>query len=129
MNIKRFVVPALALGAGIGLARRLFAAAEMAKPAAPGASYEAIDAYVIAQMRRLKIPGASLAIVEGDQIVHTRGFGRARPGGGAGAPPGAPAPRAPPPPPPPPPGRVVKRLRRRHPSSSAPSPSRSPLWR
>jgi CubicO group peptidase (beta-lactamase class C family) len=86
MNIKRFVVPALALGAGIGLARRLFAAAEMAKPAAPGASYEAIDAYVIAQMRRLKIPGASLAIVEGDQIVHTRGFGRARPGGEAPTP-------------------------------------------
>jgi CubicO group peptidase (beta-lactamase class C family) len=31
-------------------------------------------------MRRLKIPGLSLAIVEGDQILHLRGFGRARPG-------------------------------------------------
>jgi CubicO group peptidase (beta-lactamase class C family) len=32
-------------------------------------------------MRRLNIPGASLAIVEGDQIVHLRGFGKARPRG------------------------------------------------
>ena len=32
-------------------------------------------------MRRLNIPGVSLAIVEGDQIVHLRGFGQARPGG------------------------------------------------
>ncbi len=42
---------------------------------------DAIDAYVEAQMHRLHIPGASLAIIEGDQIVHQRGLGRARPGG------------------------------------------------
>jgi CubicO group peptidase (beta-lactamase class C family) len=44
-------------------------------------SRDAIDAYVERQMRRLHIPGVSLAIVEGDRIVHLRGFGRARPGG------------------------------------------------
>jgi CubicO group peptidase (beta-lactamase class C family) len=44
-------------------------------------SYAALDAYVEEQMHRFNIPGASLAIVEGDQIVHTRGFGRARPDG------------------------------------------------
>ncbi|CAG0998930.1 Protein flp [Anaerolineae bacterium] len=44
-------------------------------------SYQAIDDYIKQQMRRLNIPGVSLAIVEGDQIVHLRGFGRARPGG------------------------------------------------
>jgi CubicO group peptidase (beta-lactamase class C family) len=33
------------------------------------------------EMRRLRIPGAALAIVEGDQIVHLRGFGRAHPRG------------------------------------------------
>jgi hypothetical protein len=32
-------------------------------------------------MRRLNVPGVSLAIVEAERIVHTRGFGRARPGG------------------------------------------------
>ena len=45
-------------------------------------TYAAIDAYVEEQMQRLHMPGVSLAIVEGNQIVHVRGFGRARPGGG-----------------------------------------------
>jgi CubicO group peptidase (beta-lactamase class C family) len=50
------------------------------------ASFEAMDAYVEAQMKHLKIPGAALAIVEGDTITHLRGFGKARPGGEAPAP-------------------------------------------
>jgi CubicO group peptidase (beta-lactamase class C family) len=45
-----------------------------------------IDAYLAGQMRRLKIPGLALAIVEGDQIVYQRGYGRARPGGEAPTP-------------------------------------------
>jgi len=49
-------------------------------------SYDAIDAYVEQEMRRLNIPGVSLAIVEGNKIVHLRGFGRDRPGGGAPSP-------------------------------------------
>ncbi len=48
--------------------------------------YEAIDAYIEDQMRRLSIPGVSLAIVEGDRIAHLRGFGTARPGGGTPTP-------------------------------------------
>jgi CubicO group peptidase (beta-lactamase class C family) len=47
--------------------------------------FDEIDAYVQRQTDRLNIPGAALAIVEGDQMVHFRGFGRARPGGGAPA--------------------------------------------
>jgi CubicO group peptidase (beta-lactamase class C family) len=83
MKIKRLLLPALAVWAASGLTRRLFATRASAKPASTGASYEAIDAYVAEQMRRLNIPGASLAIVEGDRIVHRRNFGRARPGGDA----------------------------------------------
>ena len=49
-------------------------------------SYAVIDAYIEEQMRRLQIPGLALAIVEGDNIVHQRGFGRARPGGQAPTP-------------------------------------------
>jgi CubicO group peptidase (beta-lactamase class C family) len=49
-------------------------------------SCDAIDAYIEEQMRRLNIPGISLVIVEGDRIVHYRGFGRARPGGEAPSP-------------------------------------------
>jgi CubicO group peptidase (beta-lactamase class C family) len=45
------------------------------------ASYDAIDVYIEQQMRRLHIPGVSLAIVEGDQTAHLRGFGTARPSG------------------------------------------------
>lgn len=45
------------------------------------APYEAIDGYIEGLMRRLHIPGAALAIIAGDQVVHPRGFGRARPGG------------------------------------------------
>ena len=43
--------------------------------------YDAIDRYIEQQLKRLNVPGAALAIVEGDQIVHQRGFGQTRPGG------------------------------------------------
>src|SRR5215217_385009 len=46
-----------------------------AQPAA--ADYAAIDAYVEQQMRELRIPGLALSIVEGEQIVHLKGFGLA----------------------------------------------------
>ncbi|MGZ3621572.1 MAG: serine hydrolase domain-containing protein [Ktedonobacteraceae bacterium] len=45
------------------------------------APYDKIDGFIEQQLKRLKIPGAALAIVEGDQIVHQRGFGQTRPGG------------------------------------------------
>jgi CubicO group peptidase (beta-lactamase class C family) len=74
------------LALALRLFARLFASQAVAKPASKKTSYDAIDAYVEGQMRRLHIPGASLAIVEGDQIVHLRGFGRAQPGGEAPTP-------------------------------------------
>src|SRR5215211_6614006 len=43
--------------------------------------FAAIDAYVEQQMRDLRIPGLALGIVEGDQIVHLKGFGVADPAG------------------------------------------------
>jgi hypothetical protein len=42
-----------------------------------------IDAYVVAQMKDLRIPGLVLAIVQGDQIVHLKAFGVADPSGRA----------------------------------------------
>jgi CubicO group peptidase (beta-lactamase class C family) len=45
------------------------------------APYEAIDRYIERQLECLKVPGAAVAIVEGEQIVHQRGFGQTRPGG------------------------------------------------
>jgi CubicO group peptidase (beta-lactamase class C family) len=49
-----------------------------AKPAfAQGepASFDAIDDYISTKMKELGIPGASLVIVQGDQIVHVKAFG------------------------------------------------------
>ena len=60
--------------------------APVARRGSSGRCFDEIDRYVEKQMKRLNIPGASLAIVEGDTIVHQRGFGRAHPGGEAPTP-------------------------------------------
>jgi CubicO group peptidase (beta-lactamase class C family) len=86
MNIKKILFPALLVGTGMAVIRSLYAKTSLAKPVYRSASYAAIDAYVQQQMQRLHIPGVSLAIVEGDGIVHLRGFGKARPGGDAPTP-------------------------------------------
>jgi CubicO group peptidase (beta-lactamase class C family) len=71
------------IGVGLGLATfSLFSTKPpVKKRRSRKSSYDAVDSFVKEQMRRLHIPGASLAIVEGDQIVHIRGFGLARPAG------------------------------------------------
>ena len=46
-----------------------------------GPDFSAIDAYIQQQMKQNRIPGISLAITQGDQIVHLRGFGVADPSG------------------------------------------------
>jgi CubicO group peptidase (beta-lactamase class C family) len=90
MKLKKFLFQSLAVSALLGLARLLFAkrfaTPGPAKPASNTAFYGTIDDYIEGQMHRLNIPGVSLAIVEGDKIVHLRGFGRARPGGEAPTP-------------------------------------------
>lgn len=51
------------------------------QPDASSPAFAGLDTYIESQLRRFSIPGAALAVVEGDQIVHQRGFGYARPGG------------------------------------------------
>jgi CubicO group peptidase (beta-lactamase class C family) len=79
MNMKRFLLGWLVVGALLALIRRLFAAAVLAKTPPAKTSFDDLDDYVQRQMDRLHIPGVSFAVVEGDKIVHLRGFGRARP--------------------------------------------------
>lgn len=86
MNRKGFLFGSVVAGAAVALTRGLFAATGSAGPSSNSTAYDAVDAYVERQMRRLKIPGAVLAIVEGDKIVHRRSFGRARPDGDAPTP-------------------------------------------
>jgi CubicO group peptidase (beta-lactamase class C family) len=45
------------------------------------ADFAAIDAYVEAQVKDLRVPGLALAIVRGDTIVHLKGLGIADPSG------------------------------------------------
>jgi CubicO group peptidase (beta-lactamase class C family) len=81
MNRKKLLFGTLFAGGAVALTRLLFSKPASIKPAPLDTSYDAIDAFIEVQMRRLHIPGASLAIVEGDRITHARGFGLARPGG------------------------------------------------
>ena len=80
MNMNKYLLPSLLVGGGLALTLRIFKPTS-AQLVSKAASSDAIDAYIEGQMHRLKIPGASLAIVEGDRIVHLRGFGKARPHG------------------------------------------------
>jgi CubicO group peptidase (beta-lactamase class C family) len=83
---KKFLLQSLISGTVLALvlnwlAGRLTHAKSPPRRASSGTPFEEIDAYIAEQIKRLNIPGAALAIVEGDQIVHLRGFGRTRPGG------------------------------------------------
>ena len=86
MNTKKLLLGSLFVGGALALTRLLFSKPASVKPAFTSTSFDAIDNYIEEQMRRLHIPGISLAVVEGDRIVHLRGFGRARPGGEAPTP-------------------------------------------
>jgi CubicO group peptidase (beta-lactamase class C family) len=81
MNTKRLLIGSLIIASGLTLIRNLFTSQSPGNPVLTDTSYDAIDAYIIEQMKRLNIPGASLAIVEGDKAVYYRGFGEARPRG------------------------------------------------
>lgn len=89
MMFSRFLVAAAAVGAVIILARTKPAAPILAKPTSDQPAQKAlagVDAYVETQLTRLNIPGAALAIVEGDKIVHMSAFGAASPAGEAPTP-------------------------------------------
>ena len=86
MKTERLLLSSLLAGGALALALRRTPKITPARPVPSQSPYDEIDAYVQDQMRRLNIPGVSLAIVEGDKIVHLRGFGRARPGGEAPSP-------------------------------------------
>jgi CubicO group peptidase (beta-lactamase class C family) len=81
MNIRRFLFSSLLVCGVLALTLRPFAEPASARPVFDSGSYEEIDAYIEKQLDALNIPGASLAIVEGDQIVHMKGFGVSGPEG------------------------------------------------
>ncbi len=86
MKTKKILLGSLLAGGLLALFRLASGRAFYAKPASKLSVSAAIDAYIEEQMRRLHIPGISLAIIEGDRIAYTRGFGQAQPGGEAPSP-------------------------------------------
>jgi len=86
MNIKYPLFPSIIAGTVLALLFWEFPKRKSAASDSGNVLYGGIDAFIEREVRRLRIPGVSLAIVEGDQIVHLRGFGKARPGGEAPTP-------------------------------------------
>ena len=76
---------------GRGLVRGVLALLALSVTALPGtaapraapADFTAIDRYVEQEMQATRLPGLALGIVQGDQVVHLKGFGVADPSGRA----------------------------------------------
>jgi CubicO group peptidase (beta-lactamase class C family) len=91
MNMRKLISTSMAAGGALALALALFTDRRVRRSSSPDRTshsdtYEEIDAHIERQMERLNVPGATLAIVEGEEITHLRGFGRARPTGEAPTP-------------------------------------------
>ena len=73
------VLAALVLAGALFASRPGASEAASASAGAPSTTpdYEAIDTFVEAEMDAQRIPGLALGIVEGNRIVHLRGFGHA----------------------------------------------------
>lgn len=90
--MKKFVIGSLLACGALAVTLKLFATTVSVKRDSNSASradvnhdeasydqaYSEVDASVQRHVDRLNVPGLSLAIVEGDEIVHLRGFGRSR---------------------------------------------------
>jgi CubicO group peptidase (beta-lactamase class C family) len=86
MNKEKLLLKWISILAILAVAFELFAvhpvlANQGSDERAQGTSYAEIDAYIEEQLKALNIPGASLAIIEGNQIVHVKGFGVSSPEG------------------------------------------------
>jgi CubicO group peptidase (beta-lactamase class C family) len=68
--------PALLFAFAVAGAPSRAAAAEDA-----GDRWRAVDRWVAAEMSAARVPGAALAVVEGDRVVYAKGYGIAGPGG------------------------------------------------
>ncbi len=87
MKMKKVLLGSLACCSLLAFSFDLFSKQKVEKKTQPNRNiFHPIDTYLQQQFKKLNIPGAALVIVEGDQIVHTRGFGQARPGGEAPTP-------------------------------------------
>jgi len=80
MKPLKFILVSLGLGLLVFGTNR-FRSKAQARSDSP--DFSAIDQYVKGRMRSARIPGIALAIVKGDQIIYSKGYGRADPSGRA----------------------------------------------
>lgn len=86
MKNKKIIFQSLIGVAALGLVAKMAAGNPLRQktkklPDSTDSPFPEIDEFIKAQMQRLHIPGASLAIIEGNMIVYQQGFGKARPNG------------------------------------------------
>ena len=70
----------LVLG-GLGAFRMSRRSVRSVRADSPPGDFNAVDDYITARMKTARIPGLSVAIVQGDQIVYLKGYGQADPSG------------------------------------------------
>lgn len=80
---RRTMARRMVLGLLVLLALSFTALPSAAVPRMGAPDFVAIDRYIEAQMQAAHVPGIALGIVQGDQIVHLKGFGSADPTGRA----------------------------------------------
>jgi len=80
---RRTMARRMVLGLFVLLALSFTALPSAAAPRTNAPDFAAIDRYIESQMQAAHVPGMALGIVQGDQIVHLKGFGSADPSGRA----------------------------------------------
>jgi CubicO group peptidase (beta-lactamase class C family) len=70
VSSRRLFFPFLLIGSVLALVFRAFSRCTPAEPISSQGRHDALDQYVEEKRRHLKIPGVSLAIVEGDKIPY-----------------------------------------------------------
>jgi CubicO group peptidase (beta-lactamase class C family) len=86
MDKRNLVLRSLAISTALAITQLGVTNSRSEERRAGKDSYLDIDNFIEERRRLFSLPGIALAIVEGDQIVHLRGFGHARPGGEAPTP-------------------------------------------
>ena len=81
LSMQRTIVRGLVCSILALLALSFTALPGAAAPRAVSADFAAIDRYIEQELQATRLPGLALGIVQGDQIVHLKGFGVADPSG------------------------------------------------
>jgi CubicO group peptidase (beta-lactamase class C family) len=80
MDRKRFLIPHMGLFLGFILTIFILTALKpntVAATSVTSMNFSSLDAIILEQMKKHGLPGVALAIIDGDQVVYSQGYGRA----------------------------------------------------